>query len=226
MRGGRRERVPLPGEQRVDRSHPGDPRRHVEDRVELPDRTRDPVEHREEEVDQDEAEPEIGNRPGEHAIAEQQPVEDALAPHRRPDADRNPDHHRPDAGQDDQFQRRRQTLRDIREHALRCPPGGAEIAVRHPVHVNEVLLEQRAIEPQVVTYLGDPVGGRKLAREQVGGIAGQQPDQEKDDHRDDDELRDEKHQAPADIAEKPHLLRRSPQGHAAARMSGAAGTCR
>ena len=75
--------------------------------------------------------------------------------------------------------------------------------------IDAVLLEERQVEPQVVTHFCDALRGRKLAGQQICRIAGQQSDQEEDDERDHQELGQQEKQALPGVAHKSHRAGRN-----------------
>jgi hypothetical protein len=156
----------------------------------------------EEDEDQQQPDPEIGKRPGEHAVDEDQAVGDAAAVHGDGDAERNADQHREQDRADDELQRRGQALLDIEQDRLRGSPRHAEIAGQDALQVVRVLRDERLVEPELATDLGDALDRRVGPGEDVGRIAGKQPDEEEDDHRHGEQLRHGEEQPLAGEAEE------------------------
>ena len=159
---------------------------------------------REKHEDQDQAEPEVGDRAGQHAVAEQHLVGDAAALDCGVDADRDAERDREQSRAEHQLERRRQALLDVLEHALRGPPRAPEIALHDVTDVDQILLVERAIEAEIAAHLLDPLLGRELAGHQECRVARQQPDQKEHDDRDREQLRDQEQEAPPGVSGKPH----------------------
>ena len=162
-------------------------------------RGRQPAEFDREQEDQHDAEPEIRRRD-----APQREQVGAIVPggallDRRDDAggdaDQEGDHDRHRG----ELHRHRQLLRDQVEHRHLDAERLAEVARQHALDPVDILHRDRLIEPVLLADLRDHVGIALLARHDQRRIAGQQMLQRKDQHRHEEQCRDQLQQA---LAEK------------------------
>ena len=131
-------------------------RRHGE--VELTDRGWSPAQRIEEDQDENERDPEVRERSGEHPVEEDDAVDEAASFGRHGDTERQADQDREGNGCDDELQRGRQALLDIGEDGLGGPPRGPEVTMSDPRQILRVLDHERTIEPEALVHLLDTLG--------------------------------------------------------------------
>ena len=205
----------MAAEQRIEGDRTGDAWRCRDDGIELADRPRQNAGQREKHEDQNQAEPEVRDRPRQHAIAEQHTIGDASFLDGGVDPDGDAQRHGDEARQEDQLEGGGQALLDVLDHRLRAAPGVAEIALEHVRHVTRVLLVDGLVQSHGGAQILDALLGRELPGHEIGRIARQEPDQEEDDDRDDKQLWDEKDQSPASVLYEPHVVSHNARGSSA-----------
>ena len=168
-------------------------------------RSRQPAELDREQEDQHDAEPEVRRRD-----APQREQVGAVVPggallHRRDDAGGDADQERDDDRHAGELHRDRQLLRDQVEHRQLVAHGLAEITRQHALDPVDILHRHRLIEPVLLADLLDHGRVALLARHDQRRIARQQVLQRKDQHRHEEQCRDQLQQAPGE--EVQHGLR-------------------
>src|SRR6266581_8627890 len=145
------ERGPVPCQQRVECDCAGDVprRRHV--RAELSERGRDDVELRVEGVDEDEPQPEVGNRACEQSVAERRAARDpAPAAERAEDSKRDADQEGEQEAEGEQLEGRRQSVADVAQYRATADEGVAEVALDEVADVLAVLRPDRLVEAEAL----------------------------------------------------------------------------
>ena len=201
-------------DQRVDQDRAGhEGRLEVED-AEPPLRPRQdlrrhqPGRAREEEEDQHQAEQEVRQRAGQHAVAEGDVLERAHDPVPRAargnDRERNQHQEDDEQREEDQLQRHRNAVHQVVDHLGVVDPGFAEVALKGVLQPDHVLLGDRPVEIHFRAQRFDRGFGRERAEREARGIARQQAHQHEGDERDQKDLGNQEEEAAPDIERKPH----------------------
>ena len=135
-------------------------------------------------------------------------VQPGAAPERGQNAHRHREHEPQEHPQDGQFERRRERLQDKRRDRLLVDVRGAEVAVRRVAQPLHVLHDQWSIQPEQLAHGGNRRWVGVLAEAHDRHVAWNNPEDEKDDGRDDEQDRHELSDATGDVAA--HVVRCSP----------------
>ena len=183
------ERREVTGQERVDGQQAGDPVRRCGE-TETADGRREDSPRVGEQEGEDQRQPEVGNGPGEHGVAE---YHLALTPHAPPghgETERDSQHERDEHGQGDQFERGRGPLDEILDDRSPGRDGVTQVASRQVGQERPELDGQGLVKPQVATDGGqDPLAGGGPGNNS-GGISRDQADEEESCRRRPDQLDD------------------------------------
>ncbi len=158
-------------------------------------RRRQPAELHREQEDQHDAEPEVRRGQAPQRKDVRRIVPDGVFLHRRDDAGRDADQQRNDDRHRGELHGHRQLLQHEVEHLLLVAHQLAEVAGEHALDPEHVLHRDRLIEPILFADLLDHRGIAVLARHDHRGIARQQLLQREDQHRHEEQRRDQLQQA-------------------------------
>src|SRR5581483_127558 len=175
-----------------------------------------PVQLHGEEQDQQDREPERGDRDAEEANHGDDVVGERVLPYGGEDTDRQRDQQREQDRAAQQLDRARQPLPEDREHRALLQHGDAQVAAQPVPHQVEVLLIPGQIESQVVAQADDLLLAGALAQGELGGVAGSEVDHKEDDQRDADQQRNSLQQATDDVTA--HTGDSAPIGYAVNRQ--------
>ena len=173
---------------------------------------------REEEEDQHQAEQEVRQRAGQHAVAEgdvlEHPNDQVPGAARGDDGERNQHQEYDEQREEDELQRHRNALDQIVDHLSVVDPGLAEIALKGVLQPDHILLGDRPVQIHLGAQRLDRGFGREGAQREARGVARQQAHQHEGDERDQKNLGNQEKEAAPDIECKTH--RRARSGRSAA----------
>jgi hypothetical protein len=152
-----------------------------------------------EQEDHHDAEPEVrrGEAPQRDRIGAVIPRRIALD--RRHDTHRNADRERDDDRERGELERHRQLFEDQLAHRLLHPQRFAEVAAQHAFDPVQVANRQRLVQVHLLAQVRDHGRIAVLAGEHDGGIARQQLLQAEDQHRHEDQCRDDRRDAADEV---------------------------
>ena len=169
-------------------------------RVRIEDRHRAEQRHRRHQDQQ--AEPERGQRQSAQADHAQGVVEPRALLHRADDAERNADRGREQQRQPRKPRRDRNARQDFLQRRLLGHVGIAEIAVQQAADPVQILHDDRLVEAELLLQIG-LVGGIDIAggvKQDVDDIAGHDAQQHEDDDRDPEQGHEHQDEAPHEIS--------------------------
>jgi hypothetical protein len=155
--------------------------------------------HRKQQDHQD-AKPEVGRRQPPQGKGIGGEVQPGALVDGRDNAGRNADQQRNQHRQHCQLDRHGEFLQDQFQHRLLAANRLAEIALHHTGHPVEVAHRQRLIEVHLLAKVGDDIGVLLLAGEHDGRITGQQLLQPEDQHRHEQQRRQDRRNAPDQVS--------------------------
>ena len=163
---------------------------------------------REEEEDQHQAEQEVRQRAGQHAVAEgdvlEHPNDQVPGAARGDDGEWNQHQEDDEQREEDELQRYRNAADQIVRHLRVVDPGFAEITLEGVLQPDHVLLGDRPVQIHLGAQRLDRGFWRKGAKREARGVARQQAHQYKGDERDQKDLGYQEKKAAPDIECKAH----------------------
>ena len=162
------------------------------------------MEHHTEEPREHQPQPEDGHRHPDQRPDASEAVQDGPPPDGGDDADRNAPEQRQDDGGGRELHRGGEPAQDVGQHRVAANDGRPEVAAQDLAHVEEVLLVDRPVEPELLPDGVGALGGGPLAEHGGGRVAGDQMDEAEDENGHPEEDGDDGEAAPNGVV--PHRL--------------------